>query len=110
MKKILIILLTVMCLTGCGKKKDELLGTWETNYELGAFGVVTETYEFKEEGKCIKTLDAGTIVTNDCTYEFNEDKSEIRVVWEDKTDKESYSNFSLDKDTLVIGSRTYQRK
>lgn len=110
MKKYLIFVLTILCLTGCGKKKDALLGTWEASYELGAFGVVTETYEFKEDGKCVKTLNAGTIVTNECTYEFNSNKTEIRIIWNDKSDKESYSNYLLNDDKLTIGTREYSKK
>jgi len=112
MKKRLIIILTILCLTGCGEKKeiDPLLGTWETSYELGAFGVVSESYEFKENGECIQSLNAGSTITTECTYQLNDEKTEIKIVWKDKNDKDSYVDYSLNNDELKIGTRTYTRK
>lgn len=111
MKKYVVILLSIICLTGCGKKKvDPLLGIWETNYELGSFGIITEKYEFKENGLCTKTLDMGSTIVENCTYEFNEDKTQIKMVWDSKQNKNEYINFSLNDNILIIGTREYQKK
>ena len=110
MKKYVIFLLSILCLTGCGKEKvDPLLGTWETSYELGAFGTVVETYEFKENGLCVKTLNTGSDIIEDCTYEFNEDKTQIKIVWDSKQNKDEYTNYSLNNDILLIGAREYKK-
>ena len=37
MKKILVLFLGIVLLTGCGKK-DNFLGTWSASYELLSFG------------------------------------------------------------------------
>ena len=47
-KKAIIVGGMALLLTGCGKEKNELLGTWETKYEMSVFGEVTESYTFKE--------------------------------------------------------------
>ena len=112
MKKNIIFLLAVLCLTGCGKKNevDPLLGTWETSYELGAFGIVSESYEFKENGECVQLLNAGSIITTECTYQLNDEKTKIKIVWEGKNNKDSYVDYSLNNNELKIGTRTYTRK
>lgn len=112
MKKYLFIILTIICLTGCGKKEEvnSLLGNWETSYELGAFGNVTESYEFKENGECIQSLNAGSTIITECTYQLNNEKNKIKIVWEDKKDKDSYTDYSLNDNELIIGTRKYIKK
>lgn len=110
MKKILVLVLGIVLLTGCGKK-DSFLGTWTTSYELPSFGNVTETYEFKENGVCIRTLNVGNDIVEDCTYEWNEGKTEIRIVWDSKLNKEDFSTYSQNGATEIkIGGRTFTKK
>lgn len=112
MKKVLLAtLLCVMVATGCGKEKDAILGTWKTSYELGALGTVTETYEFKEGSVCTRTLNAGSDIVDECTYEYNEDKTKIRIVWDNKLDKESYSSYSMNgENEVTIAGRVFARQ
>lgn len=113
MKKVLLAtLLCVMVATGCGEKeKDSMLGTWKTSYELGALGTVTETYEFKEEGVCTRTLNAGSDIVDECTYEYNEDRTKIRIVWDDKLDKESFSTLSINSETeITLAGRNFTKQ
>ena len=93
------------------KQEEKLLGTWETKYELGAFGEVSEKYIFKENKECIRIINTGNDITNNCTYEFNEDRSKIRIIWEDKIDKESYSKYEeVDDKTIIISEHTYKKE
>ena len=112
MKKILLAILCTIIVTGCGsKEKDAILGTWKTSYELGELGSITEVYEFKEDGKCVRILNAGSDIVDECTYEYNEDKTKIKIVWEDKLDKESYSSYSANSDSeIVIAGRVFVRQ
>ena len=109
----------MLLITGCGAKEkqkakeeqEKILGTWEAKYELSVFGEVSETYTFKEEGKCVRVLNAGNDIADNCTYEFNEDKTEIRILWEDKLDQESYSKYiEIDDNTIMIGEHKYEKK
>lgn len=113
MKKVLLAaLLCTLVVTGCGEKeKDALLGNWKTSYELGDLGTITESYEFKEKGVCTRTLNAGSDIVDECTYEFNEDKTQIRIVWDDKLDKESYSSYSMNgENEVTIAGRVFARQ
>ena len=118
MKK-LMILLSLVLLTGCASKEEKelkkqekkLLGTWETKYELGAFGEVSEKYTFKKENKCIRTINTGTDITDDCTYEFNEDRTQIRILWDNKLDKDGYSKFEVvDDNNIMISEHKYTKQ
>ena len=112
-KVILVALLCLMVTTGCGKdeEKDAILGTWKTSYELGALGTVTEAYEFKEDGVCTRTLNAGSDIIDECTYEYSEDKTKIKIVWDDKLDKEAYSTYSMDSNSqITIAGRVFIRQ
>ena len=111
MKKILLLsVMGLIVLTGCGSKKEEkkeiIIGSWKTSYELGAFGEVTERYIFKEKGECIRELITTSDIVNKCTYEIKED--EIRIIWEDKLDQESYTKYiAMDDKTIMIGNYKY---
>lgn len=109
MKKIYILGILFL-LSGCIKSKQGvLIGTFETTYELGAFGKVIERYQFKEDGRCIRTLKAGNDITRTCTYEIKKDK--IKIVWNDKLDKEHFDTYKkIDKNTVMIGNYKYKRK
>ena len=108
-KKAIIVGGMALLLTGCGKEKNELLGTWETKYEMSVFGEVTESYTFKEENKCIRIFNAGSDIIEECTYEVKEGK--IRIIWENKIDKESYSKYiQIDENTIAIAENQYKRK
>ena len=117
MKKVLPIMILVLILTaGCGKteeqkKKDKLLGTWETKYTLAVFGEVTESYVFEKEGKCVRTVTTDQDIKNDCTYEFDSNNEKIRILWDNKLDKENYSKYEMiDDNTIKIGENTYTKK
>lgn len=111
MKKILLIVLLCVVVTGCGKEKDAIVGTWKTSYELGDIGTITETYEFKENGICTRNLNAGSDIIDECTYEFNEDKTQIRIIWDNKLDKESYSTYSMNGESEInIAGRIYTKQ
>lgn len=112
-KIILLTVMTVLLTGGCKAKEktkeEKILGTWETQYELSVFGQITEGYSFKEDGKCVRMLNTGTDIANNCTYEMKED--EIRIIWDDKLDKETYSRYlEIDEDTIMIGEHKYIRK
>ena len=109
MKKLLLVV-GLLFLTGCGNK-DSILGTWSVSYVMPVFGNVTETYEFKEDGVCVRTLNTGNDIAEDCTYEFNEDKTKIRIVWNSKLDKEDFYDYSKNNDTEIkIGTRIFTKK
>ena len=110
MKKVLVLVLGVVLLTGC-EKKDNFLGTWTASYELPAFGTVTEKYEFKENGVCTRTLNTGSDISEECTYEFNQDKTEIRILWNSKLNKEDFSTYSeLSETQIKIGERVFTKQ
>ncbi len=112
MKRLLISLLLVLVITGCSKtKKEEVLGTWQTTYEMNVLGTITETYTFKENGICVKELKTKTDIVNDCTYEFNKEKNQIRIIWDNKLDKESFSKFEIiNENSIMIGEHKYEKK
>ena len=110
MKKILVLILGTVLLTGCSKT-DSFLGTWVASYELPSFGNVTEKYEFKENGICTRTLNAGSDIIEDCTYEWNEDQTEIRIVWNSKLNKEDFSTYTKNSDhEIKIGERIFTKQ
>ena len=118
MKKI-IILVCLILMTGCSKaeekeikkEKENIIGSWVTTYDLGAFKGVSEKYIFKENNECVRILNTGSEITDSCTYEFNEDKSKIRIIWENKIDKESFSKYvEVDEKTIMISEHTYKRE
>lgn len=118
MKKVLIVMLLLLT-AGCGKNskseskklQDKLLGTWETKYELSVFGEVTESYVFKENGECVRMLNTGSDIANKCTYEFDESRDNIKIVWEDKLDKERYDKFiEIDDNNIMIAEHKFTRK
>lgn len=110
MKKILVLFLDIVLLTGCGKK-DNFLGTWSASYELLSFGNITEKYEFKENGVCTRTLNAGTDIVEECTYEWNEDKTKIRILWDSKLNKDDYSTYSKISDNEIkIGEIVFTKQ
>ena len=98
MKKEIIMILSIILLTGCGKK-DELIGKWTTRYELGMYGEITQIYEFQKKGGCKKTLITDMIIEKDCTYEKKEDSLEIR--YNDNT-KQSIQ-YRMENDKLILG-------
>lgn len=109
-KKMMIVGGMMLLLTGCGKeKKNTIIGTWETKYEMNVFGEVTETYTFKEGNECVRILNAGSDIIEECTYEIKD--KEIRIIWENKIDKESYSKYiEIDENTIAIAENKYTRK
>ncbi len=117
MKKVIAMLIGILLLTGCGikekteeeQKQENIIGTWKTTYKLSVIGEVSEKYTFKEKEKCVRVLNAGTDIVDECTYEITEEG--IRIIWKNKIDKESYSKYvEIDNDTILIGEHTYQRE
>ena len=106
----LIVVLGLILLTGCSNK-NIILGTFKTNYEISSIGNVVEKYEFKEKGKCVRTIITTTEINTDCTYEFNKNKSKIKINWEDKIYKDEFSDYEeIDKNNIKIGNYTYIRE
>ena len=119
MKKIIPIIVLILVVVGCGNKKEQeskkqqekIIGTWETKYELLSFGEVTESYVFKEKGECVRILNTGSDIVDKCTYELNEEKDGIRIIWENKMDKERYSRYvEIDDNDIMIDEHKYTRK
>ena len=117
MKKYLFMVLSLLLLTGCGLKKktdmevkkENIIGKWTTSYQLGSLGQIKESYTFKKDGKCVRTLNAGSDIVDECTYEITDQG--IRIVWESKIDKESYSKYvEIDENSILIGEHTYQKE
>ena len=106
-----IALFALLLLTGCGStKKDTFLGTWKTSYTVAGVGEVTESYTFKEENKCVRTITTTVDMNTDCTYEFNEDKTQIKIDWEDKIGEAKFETYEkVDDDTIKIGANVYKR-
>ena len=113
MKKILVFIILIL-MVGCGKvekEEDKLIGTWETKYNLSVFGEVTESYVFKENKECVRMLNTGSDIVNKCTYEFNEEKDEIRIIWDNKLDKERYDRYiEIDDNNIMIAEHKFTRK
>ena len=115
MKKIMIFLM-LLIMVGCKTKtkeeeKDKIIGSWETKYSLSVFGEVTESYVFKENHECIRMLNTGSDIVNKCTYEFDEEKENIRIIWENKLDKERYDRYiEIDDNNIMIAEHKYTRK
>lgn len=109
MKKTALVLLFLLLLTGCGKK-DAIIGKWQTNYQIKGIGNITESYEFKEKGKCIRTLKTPSIINTDCTYEFNKDKTKIKITWKDKLYKDNYDEYKeVNANSIKIGTHTFSK-
>ena len=114
MKKLLFSLVVVMLLTGCNSKKEEtkkqgIIGSWTTKYELSVIGEVSESYVFKEKGKCVRILNAGSDIVDECTYEIKD--NEIRIIWDNKIDKESFSKYvEITDNKILIGEHTFERE
>ena len=109
MKKIIPLIIVLFILTGC-KKTNSIIGEWETKYDISVFGEVTDKYIFKENNECEKIVNAGTEIKLDCTYEFNDDKTKIKISWDGKLYDEYVSYEMTDKDTIKIGEYTYVKK
>jgi len=108
-KKAIIVGGMLLVITGCGKAKNELLGTWETKYEMNVFGEVKESYTFKEDNECVRIFNAGSDIIEECTYEVKD--KEIKIVWDSKIDKKSYNKYvKIDENTIAIGNNKYTRK
>ena len=112
MKKSLFVLLGLLVLTGCGcAKKDAIIGTWKTSYKVSGMGDVEESYTFKEKGKCVRTIKTSTAIKTNCTYKFNKDRTQIKILWKDKLYKDDFSNYKeTDKNNIVIGNYTYTKQ
>lgn len=111
MKKLGLCLFGIMLVTGCGTKKDTFFSSWTTSYEIPAFGIITEQYDFKEDGTCVRILKTSSDIVENCTYEWNEDKTKIRIVWDSKLDKDAFYNYSKTSDNeIVIGARTFTKQ
>ena len=109
MKKIIVILGLIL-LTGCSKK-DTLIGTWKTNYNVSGIGSVVEKYSFENKGKCKRIIITTTQITNNCTYEFNKNKTKIKIDWSDKLYKNEFNDYKeINKDKIQIGLNTYTRE
>ena len=117
MKKTSLVVLSLVALvliTGCGKSKEEqerdkVIGKWTAKFEMAGLSG-TETYSFKKDGKCVRIVNTGSDISNDCTYEFNANNSEIKIIWTDKIDKKSFSKFTqVDDKTIIIGTRQYSK-
>ncbi len=105
MKRTLLPLLFILLLTGCQNKK--ILGTWSSSRYIEKFGTVTEMFEFKKNGECIRTLEYGNTLTFDCTYEIS--KEGIKIIWDEKKDKVFEEYEYIDKDTIKINGGEYKK-
>lgn len=106
MKKKIICLLGIIILTSC-KSKDPLYNKWEALYDIGTLQI-SETYEFMEDGKCLKTVNN---INTLCTYEFNDDKTKIRIIWDGKLDYDVYSSFEMkNNNEIIIDERVYKKR
>ena len=116
MKKLIVIMICLVVLTGCGKteteeekKQENIIGKWITKYELSVFGEVTEEYVFKENNECVRMLNTGSDIVEECTYEITDEG--IRIIWESKIDKESFSKYvEIDENTIYIAEHKYTRE
>lgn len=61
---------------------------------------MTEIFEFKKNGKCIRTLEYGNTLTFDCTYEISKDG--IKIIWDEKKDKVFEEYEYVDSNTIKI--------
>ena len=109
MKRIIIVI-CLLLLSGCSKK-ELIIGSWETSYEINGIGKIKEIYNFEKNNKCIRTIIIDSEINTDCTYEFNQDKTQIKILWDDKLYKDDYSNYEeINKNKIKIGNYTYTRK
>ena len=106
MKKIIVIGVGLLLLTGCGKKENEIVGTWSTQYELGVYGEITQTYEFDKNKTCKKILVTNMEIEKNCTYEVKEDI--IKITYEDGQVYEA--PYRKEKDGLVIGGYKHKKQ
>lgn len=107
MKKIIVIMMSLILITGCNSKKEEnkLVGTWSTKYELGTYGDVTQTYNINKDGTCNKTLITDMEIKQDCTYKINKD--EITFIYKD--DEKTYK-YRFENSKLILGGYEYEKK
>ena len=111
MKKLIPLILVLFLITGCkNTKKDNIIGEWETNYEISVLGRVVDKYNFKENNECEKTITYGSDIKVECTYEFNEDKTQIKITWDGKLSDEFVKFERVDKTHIKIGESTYEKK
>lgn len=107
MKKVLFVVgVSLLVLTGCGKK-DELLGKWKTTYELGMYEEVEQTYEFKKNKSCIKTLKTDQKIEVNCKYKVNDNKIEVEY---DDGKKTTLTYRKEDKDLVIDGYKYKKQK
>ena len=102
MKKIcvlfLVLVLTVLCFSGCAKPEKQILGKW--NGEANLLGVVTEyAFEFNEDGsgKMTTALDIGLATT----YTISDTQLDITTSVLGIENTKSYI-YAFDKDTLTL--------
>ena len=99
MKKGIIVGVIMVMAVGCGKKTKEVIGSWTTEYELGMYGEITQTYEFHKDNTCKKILMTDMKIEKECTYEIKEDK--IEMTYEDGQVR--IVSYRVDGDDLIIG-------
>ena len=91
MKKILLILLVLFVITGCGKEID-LIGRWISSDN--------STYQFNEDGNCEKRTN---IDIYSCTYTKNDGVIDIEL--SDGT----MESGQINPDRIIIGSEVYKK-
>nr|MBP3258901.1 hypothetical protein [Bacilli bacterium] len=111
MKKLIPLIILLFIVTGCkNTKKDSIIGEWETNYEVSVLGSIVDKYNFKENNECEKTITYDSDVKVTCTYEFNDDKTQIKISWDDKMFDEFVTFERIDKTHIKIGEYVYEKK
>lgn len=87
-------------------KQDSLIGKWETSYELGSLGEVTQIYEFKKDGTCKKTLKTDMNIELNCTYKIENDKMTIEY----ENDTKTVITIKKEDNGYLIGGYLHKRQ
>ena len=104
-KKFVFLVVLILLFTGCSNNK--IIGKWQREYNIEVFGTIVETFEFKKNNECIRTISYGNVMTFDFKYEIENNK--IKIVCEEKLDKD-FQNFELiDNNHIEINGYGYER-
>lgn len=104
-KKVILLGIGLLFVTGCGSKKDELLGKWTTKYEMGMYGEVTQIYEFNKDKTCKRIIVTDMKIEKECTYEKTENTIEIKY---NDGDADTV-NYRFEEKGAVIDGFTYTK-
>ena len=92
MKKLLVVLVAVLILVGCGKKSP-LLGTWNGDTQDG----LNTTFIFEKDGNVEYKNEYG--FDSEGTYKINKDEVTIKL---DSWDKEKVYKFEVKNNKLTL--------